>query len=93
MPKGAVRARLLPSVSFSRDAVHSVNLPLALLQERLESKARDFAESEIIKMMEVGSRVMHCFARRLTLLLHYSGPMRCFVCLAAAVINLLETLV
>ena len=36
--------------------VHSVNPPLPLLQERLESKAVESAESEIMKM-EVGSRV------------------------------------
>ena len=56
-----------------------MSLPLPLLQERLESKAAAFAESEILKM-EVGSRVTlsHCFARRLSLLLHGGGP--CLPC-------------
>ena len=67
-----MRACLLASVSCSRCVVHLVNLPLPLVQERLESRAKLFSESEIMKR-EVGSRVMHCLARRVTLLLHRSG--------------------
>ena len=42
--------------------VPSVNLPLPLLQDRLESKAVEFADSEILRM-EVGGRVMHSSAK------------------------------
>ena len=67
-----LRACLLHSVGCSRCVVLLVTLPLPLLQEHLESRAVEFAESEVLRM-EVGSRVMHCPARRLTLLLHCKG--------------------
>ena len=74
VPEGGVRACLLPSVSCIRCAVHLVDppLPLLLLQDRLEFRAKNLAESENMKM-EVGSRVICCFAEGLTLLLHCNG--------------------
>ena len=64
LPEGTARACLLASVNCSRGVVHSVDLLLNLLQERLESRAMEFgreqaqdAQSKIIKM-EVGSRGM-----------------------------------
>ena len=59
VPESTVRACLRTGVSCSRRRVYSVNLPLPLLQERLEGKATHFADEkarEIIKM-EVGNRV------------------------------------
>ena len=60
---GAVRHREgMPEASLrcSRCVVHCVNLPLPVLQDRLEGSAVEFADQmarELIKM-EVGSRVM-----------------------------------
>ena len=46
-----------------------VNPPLSLLlQEHLESMAGEFAESEVMRR-KVGSRVMHCLATWVTLML------------------------